>query len=143
MRRELPSRIPSIQSGSANITTRILTLRSTISLSAAAAAFRRAFPAQWASAATTGPRRTPNLTKVSPDRANGPGKATAVKWPRGLGGKGNEQVASMVRQTDGAIGYIELIYAEQNHIAFGSVKNVAGEYVKASLASTTAAAASA
>jgi phosphate transport system substrate-binding protein len=66
-----------------------------------------------------------------------------VKWPLGLGAKGNEGVAGMVRQMEGSIGYIELIYAEQNKIPFGSVKNAAGQFVKASLDSTTAAAATA
>jgi phosphate transport system substrate-binding protein len=65
-----------------------------------------------------------------------------VNWPVGLGQKGNEGVAGTVRQMKGAIGYIELIYAEQNHIGFGLVKNAAGDFVKASLDSTTAAAAS-
>ena len=60
----------------------------------------------------------------------------------GLGAKGNEGVAGMVRQMQGSIGYIELIYALQNHIAYGPVKNAAGEFVKASLESVTAAAAS-
>jgi len=66
-----------------------------------------------------------------------------VKWPIGLGGKGNEGVAGSIRQLQGAIGYVELIYAVQNNIAYGSVKNAAGTFVKASLASVTAAAASA
>ena len=83
---------------------------------------------------------TDYLSKLSPDWQSGPGKGTAVKWPLGLGAKGNEGVAGMIRQTEGSIGYIELIYAEQNKINFGVVKNAAGQYVKASLASTTAAA---
>jgi len=66
-----------------------------------------------------------------------------VKWPLGLGGKGNEGVAGMVRQTPGALGYVELIYALQNNIPYGPVQNAAGSFVKASLESTTAAAASA
>jgi phosphate transport system substrate-binding protein len=86
---------------------------------------------------------TDYLSKVSPDWASGPSRGTAVRWPLGLGAKGNEGVAGMIRQTEGAIGYIELIYAEQNKINFGVVKNAAGQYVKASLDSTTAAAASA
>jgi phosphate transport system substrate-binding protein len=65
-----------------------------------------------------------------------------VKWPVGLGGKGNEGVAGLVRQMDGAIGYVELIYALQNNISYGVVRNAAGAFVKASLESTTAAAAS-
>jgi phosphate transport system substrate-binding protein len=86
---------------------------------------------------------TDYLSKVSPDWQAGPGKGTAVKWPIGLGGKGNEGVAGLIRQSEGAIGYIELIYALQNNISFGSVQNAAGQFVKASLASTTAAAATA
>jgi phosphate transport system substrate-binding protein len=86
---------------------------------------------------------TDYLSKVSSEWANGPGKATSVKWPVGLGGKGNEGVAGMIRQMQGGIGYIELIYAVQNNIAYGSVKNSAGSFVKASLESVTAAAASA
>jgi phosphate transport system substrate-binding protein len=64
-----------------------------------------------------------------------------VKWPVGLGGKGNEGVAGLVRQQPGALGYVELIYALQNKINFGSVKNSAGNFIKASLDSTTKAAA--
>ena len=83
---------------------------------------------------------TDYLTKISSDWASGPGKGTSVRWPLGLGAKGNEGVAGNIRNMQGSIGYIELIYAEQNKISFGSVKNSAGEYVKASLESTTAAA---
>jgi phosphate transport system substrate-binding protein len=86
---------------------------------------------------------TDYLSKVSSDWQNGPGKGTSVKWPVGLGGKGNEGVAGMIRQMQGGIGYIELIYAVQNKIDYGSVKNAAGTFVKASLDSVTAAAASA
>lgn len=85
---------------------------------------------------------TDYLSKVSSDWQNQVGKNTSVKWPVGLGGKGNEGVAGMIRQMQGAIGYIELIYAVQNKIPYGTVKNAAGEYVKASLESVTAAAAS-
>jgi phosphate transport system substrate-binding protein len=86
---------------------------------------------------------TDYLSKVSSEWQNGPGKGTSVKWPVGLGGKGNEGVAGMIRQMQGGIGYIELIYAVQNKIDYGSVKNAAGTFVKASLDSVTAAAASA
>ena len=86
---------------------------------------------------------TDYLSKVSSDWQNGPGKGTSVKWPVGLGGKGNEGVAGMIRQMQGGIGYIELIYAVQNKIDYGSVRNAAGTFVKASLESVTAAAASA
>lgn len=86
---------------------------------------------------------TDYLSKVSKDWETQVGRGTSVRWPSGIGAKGNEGVAGMVRQMDGAIGYIELIYAEQNKILYGSVKNAAGSFVKASLASTTAAAAAA
>jgi phosphate transport system substrate-binding protein len=85
---------------------------------------------------------TDYLSKVSPDWKSQVGKGTSVKWPIGLGAKGNEGVAGMVRQMPGAMGYIELIYAEQNKITHGAVKNAAGKFVKASLQATTAAAAS-
>jgi phosphate transport system substrate-binding protein len=85
---------------------------------------------------------TDYLSKVSPEWLNSVGKGTSVNWPKGLGAKGNEGVAGMIRQMDGAFGYVELIYALQNNITFGSVKNAAGNFVKASLDSTTAAAAS-
>jgi phosphate transport system substrate-binding protein len=86
---------------------------------------------------------TDYLSKVSPDWQSRVGSGTAVKWPLGLGGKGNEQVAAYVRQMAGAIGYVELIYALQTKIDFGSVQNVSGNFVKGSLESVTAAAASA
>jgi phosphate transport system substrate-binding protein len=85
---------------------------------------------------------TDYLSKVSSDWQSQAGKGTSVKWPVGLGGKGNEGVAGMIRQMQGAIGYIELIYAVQNKIPYGTVKNAAGEFIKASLDSVTAAAAS-
>jgi len=85
---------------------------------------------------------TDYLSKVSSEWQNGPGRGTSVKWPVGLGGKGNEGVAGQVRLLPGAIGYVELIYAVQNSIAYGSVKNAAGTFVKASLDSVTSAAAS-
>jgi phosphate transport system substrate-binding protein len=84
---------------------------------------------------------TDYLSKVSSEWKNSVGKGTSVKWPVGIGAKGNEGVAGMIRQVEGSIGYIELVYAEQNNISFGSVKNEAGNFVKASLDSTTAAAA--
>jgi phosphate transport system substrate-binding protein len=86
---------------------------------------------------------TDYLSKVSPEWKASVGSNTSVKWPVGLGGKGNEQVAGYIRQMPGAIGYVELIYALQNNITFGSVKNSAGQFIKASLQSTTAAGASA
>lgn len=85
---------------------------------------------------------TDYLSKVSTDWANGPKKGASISWPVGLGGKGNEGVSGTVKQTEGSIGYVELIYALSNNMPFGSVQNAAGQFVKASLASTTAAAAS-
>ena len=83
------------------------------------------------------------LAKVSPEWKKNVGVSTAVKWPVGLGGKGNEGVAGLVKQTPGSIGYVELIYAIQNKIAFGAVQNANGEFVKASIPAVTAAAAAA
>jgi phosphate transport system substrate-binding protein len=83
------------------------------------------------------------LSKVSPDFRKRVGVATSVNWPVGVGGKGNEGVAGLVQQTPGSIGYVELIYALQNKIAFGTVKNLDGEFVRASVESVTAAAAAA
>jgi phosphate transport system substrate-binding protein len=86
---------------------------------------------------------TDYLCKISPEWNSRVGKGTSVKWPVGLGGKGNEGVAGMVRQMTGAIGYVELIYAIQNQMPYGRVRNSAGNFVKADLASVTAAAAGA
>jgi phosphate transport system substrate-binding protein len=86
---------------------------------------------------------TDYLSKISPEWKSRVGSNASVQWPVGLGGKGNEQVAGLIRQMPGAIGYIELIYAVQNKISYGSVRNSAGNFVKASLDSVTAAAASA
>jgi phosphate transport system substrate-binding protein len=83
------------------------------------------------------------LSKVSPDFKKTVGVATSVNWPVGVGGKGNEGVAGLVKQTPGSIGYVELVYAQQNKIDFGSVQNFDGEFVTASLASVTAAASAA
>jgi phosphate transport system substrate-binding protein len=83
---------------------------------------------------------TDYLSKVSPEWKANVGSNTSVNWPVGLGGKGNEGVSGLVRQQPGAIGYVELIYALQNKITFGSVENASGKFVKASLPSTTAAA---
>ncbi len=85
---------------------------------------------------------TDYLSKVSADWKSQVNKGTSVSWPVGLGAKGNEGVAGMIRQMDGTFGYVELIYALQNNITYGTVKNASGNFVKASLASTTAAAAS-
>ena len=85
---------------------------------------------------------TDYLSKISEDWKNGPGKGTSPKWPTGLGGKGNEGVAGSIRQLPGSIGYVELIYAVQNKFDYGSVRNSSGAFMKADLASTTAAAAS-
>lgn len=85
---------------------------------------------------------TDYLSKVSQEWAGGPGKGTSPSWPVGVGGKGNEGVAGLVRQLPGALGYVELIYALQNKITFGSVKNAAGNFQKASIDGVTEAAAS-
>jgi phosphate transport system substrate-binding protein len=84
---------------------------------------------------------TDYLSKVNSDWALGPGKGASPSWPCGVGGKGNEGVAGLVRQLPGAIGYVELIYALQNHITFGAVKNSAGNYLKGSIGGVTEAAA--
>ena len=83
------------------------------------------------------------LSKVSPEWKTKVGVATSVNWPAGIGGKGNEGVAGLVKQTPASIGYVELIYALQNKIACGSVKSFDGEFVRASIDSVSAAAASA
>jgi phosphate transport system substrate-binding protein len=83
------------------------------------------------------------LAKVSPEWKTSVGVATSVKWPVGLGGKGNEGVAGLVKQTPGSLGYVELVYALQNQIPNGAVQNAGGEFVKASIPSVTAAAAAA
>jgi len=83
------------------------------------------------------------LSKVSDDWKNKVGKGTSVNWPVGLGGKGNEGVTGLVKQTPGSIGYVELIYALSNNIPYGNVQNAAGKFLKADLAGVTAAAAGA
>jgi phosphate transport system substrate-binding protein len=83
------------------------------------------------------------LSKISDEWKNKVGRNTSVNWPVGLGGKGNEGVSGLVKQTPNSIGYIELIYAVQNNISFGKVQNAAGKFIKADLASVTAAAAGA
>jgi phosphate transport system substrate-binding protein len=83
------------------------------------------------------------LSKVSPDWKSKVGANTSVNWPVGLGGKGNEGVAGLVKQTPNAIGYVELIYAVQNKMGYGSMKNAAGNFVKADFASVSEAAAGA
>jgi phosphate transport system substrate-binding protein len=86
---------------------------------------------------------TDYLSKISKEWSNIVGKGTSVKWPGGMGGKGNEGVAGQVRQLSGSIGYVELIYAVQNKITYGSVRNAAGNFVAASLDGVTEAAATA
>ena len=83
------------------------------------------------------------LSKVSPEFRKSVGVSTSVKWPVGVGGKGNEGVAGLVSQTPGALGYVELIYALQNTIAYGSVQNSSGTFVRATVDAVTAAAAAA
>jgi len=85
---------------------------------------------------------TDYLSKVSKDWANGPSKGASPSWPVGVGGKGNEGVAGLVRQLPGALGYVELIYALQNKITCGEVKNAAGTWTKATIEGVTEAAAS-
>jgi phosphate transport system substrate-binding protein len=80
------------------------------------------------------------LSKVSPEFKSRVGASAAVNWPTGVGGRGNEGVSGLVTQTPGSIGYVELIYALQNKISYGSVQNAAGEFVKATVAGVTAAA---
>ena len=86
---------------------------------------------------------TDYLSKISPEWKTKVGTNTSVNWPTGIGGKGNEGVAGQVRQTPGALGYVELIYAVQNKMPFAEVKNAAGEFVKPTLESVTAALATA
>ena len=85
---------------------------------------------------------TDYLAKVSPEWQSQVGKGVSVNWPTGLGGKGNEGVAGSIRTLPGSIGYVELIYAVQNNITYGSIRNSAGEFLKATLEGVTAAAAS-
>jgi phosphate transport system substrate-binding protein len=83
------------------------------------------------------------LAKVSPEWKQKVGVGTSVNWPVGLGGKGNEGVSGQIKQTAYSVGYVELVYAIQNHLPYGQVKNSSGNFVKADLASVTAAAAGA
>jgi phosphate transport system substrate-binding protein len=83
---------------------------------------------------------TDYLAKVSGDWKDKVNKGTSVNWPVGLGGKGNEGVTGLIKQTPNSIGYVELIYAAQNKVPYGTVKNSAGTFVKADLASVTEAA---
>ncbi len=84
---------------------------------------------------------TDYLSKVSPEWSSKVGKNTSVNWPVGLGGKGNDGVAGVIKQQKGSLGYVELIYAIKNHLAYGMVQNKSGKFVKADLASVSAAAA--
>ena len=84
---------------------------------------------------------TDYLSKISPEWNSKVGKGTSVNWPVGLGGKGNEGVSGQVKQTPNSIGYVELIYAKQNKMAYGKVRNKSGSFIKAELASVSAAAA--
>lgn len=86
---------------------------------------------------------TDYLAKISDEWKSKVNKGTSVNWPVGLGGKGNEGVTSLVKQTPNSIGYVELIYASQNNVPYGTVKNSSGAFIKADLASVTAAAAGA
>ena len=82
---------------------------------------------------------TDYLSKISPEWKQKAGNNTSVNWPTGIGGKGNEGVSGQVKQTPGAIGYVELIYAIQNKMPYAEVKNAAGEFVKPTIDSVTAA----
>jgi phosphate transport system substrate-binding protein len=86
---------------------------------------------------------TDYLSSVNPAWADSVGKGTSVKWPVGLGGKGNEGVAGQVKQLSGAIGYVELIYAKQNQMPYADVKNAAGNFITPTIESVTAALATA
>jgi phosphate transport system substrate-binding protein len=86
---------------------------------------------------------TDYLSKMSPEWKTKVGNNTSVNWPSGIGGKGNEGVAGQVKQTPGALGYVELIYAIQNKMLYADLKNAAGEFVKPALESVTAALATA
>jgi len=86
---------------------------------------------------------TDYLSKISPEWKSGPGANTSIKWPVGVGQQGNEGVAGMVKQTPGAVGYVELIYALKNNMGYGAVENAEGVYLKANLDTVTAAAAGA
>lgn len=81
------------------------------------------------------------LSAVSPAWARGPGRGKDVAWPTGLGGKGNEGVAGQIKQIPGAIGYVELAYANQNNLPVAAIQNAAGAFIKPSIAAVTAAAA--
>ncbi len=83
---------------------------------------------------------TDYLSKVNSDWKTAPGSAASINWPVGLGAKGNEGIAGLVKQTPNSLGYVELIYAAQNKMSFGSVKNSSGAFIKADLSSVTAAA---
>ena len=86
---------------------------------------------------------TDYLSKISEEWKDKVGRGTAVNWPVGLGGQGNEGVSGLVKQTPDSFGYVELIYAIQSKMPYGRVKNSSGEFIKADLASVTAAAAGA
>jgi phosphate transport system substrate-binding protein len=86
---------------------------------------------------------TDYLSKISPEWKTKVGTNTSVNWPTGVGGKGNEGVSGQIKQTPGALGYVELIYAIQNKMPYAEMKNAAGQFVKASLESTTVALATA
>jgi phosphate transport system substrate-binding protein len=86
---------------------------------------------------------TDYLSKISPEWKSKVGTNTSVNWPTGIGGKGNEGVAGQIKQTPGALGYVELIYAEQNKMPYAEVKNSAGQFIKPTIESVTAALATA
>lgn len=83
---------------------------------------------------------TSYLSDVSGDWKGGPGAGKSVKWPKGIGGKGNPGVTALIKQTDGGIGYIELAYAVQYHVFYGAVRNAKGNFIYPDIKSTVAAA---
>jgi len=82
---------------------------------------------------------TTYLSKVNADWAKSPGKGSAINWPAGIGGKGNDGVAGLIKQTPGAVGYIELAYALQNQMTFADIQNKSGAFITPTVASTSAA----
>src|SRR3546814_6409262 len=97
----------------------------------------------WSSDVCSSDLFTNYLTKVSPAWKDAVGEGKSVQWPDGVGGKGNEGVASYVQQIDGSIGYVELAYALQNKMAYAMMRNAAGNFVAPSAEAFAAAAATA
>ena len=83
---------------------------------------------------------TDYLSKVSPEWKQKVGSATSVRWPVGLGGKGNEGIAGLIKQTPGTLGYVELVYAENNHLSYAAIQNKSGDFILPTVKAVTAAA---